>query len=277
MTYKDDELIKQKRNSSREAIELAMEGRWQEAIAINKGIIENYPNDVDAFNRLGRAYMETGKYEEAKEAYSKALHFDPYNMIAEKNIRRLANLKEPVENTEAEGKVAKKVEPRDFIEEVGKAVILKLENIASKEVLAEVDAGDELQLEVDAQNLYVEDIHSRYLGRVDSAHSRRLVRLIQGGNKYSATVTSVSDDKLVIIIREVLKHPSQAGIISFPSKGTVSFKPFTGEQSLELEGLLKEAAKAKISYNSEDNDYDAGEDSENYESEDSAADEDLEE
>ncbi len=136
MPYKDDELVKQKRNSSRQAIDLAMVGRWQEAIVINRGIIGNFPNDVDAYNRLGRAYVETGKYEEAKEAYGQALQFDPYNMIAEKNIHRLANLKKPAKNTEIKKMTLQKVEPRGFIEEVGKAAILKLESLASKDVLA---------------------------------------------------------------------------------------------------------------------------------------------
>lgn len=277
MPYKDDELVKQKRASSREAIELAMKGLWQEAIAINKSIIESFPNDVDAFNRLGRAYMETGKYEEAKEAYGKTLQLDPYNMIAEKNLRRLADLKEPPSEHEKTEEQARSAGPRDFIEEVGKAAIIKLEDLAAKEILAKVDAGDELKLRVDAPNLYVENLNGVYLGKLDAPHSRRLVRLIQGGNKYSAAVTSVSGTKLVIIIREVIKHPSQAGIISFPSRGMVSFKPFTDESSGEPERLLKEAVKAKMRYNSEDDDYDADVNSEDYESDDDTSGEDFEE
>ena len=54
-----------------------------------KAIIENFPNDVDAHNRLGKAYMEMGEYAKAKEAYEKALQLDQYNTIAKKNLQRL--------------------------------------------------------------------------------------------------------------------------------------------------------------------------------------------
>jgi len=54
-----------------------MQGRWKEAIAANKSLIESFPNDVDAYNRLGRAYMELGEYSRAREAYGRTLELDP--------------------------------------------------------------------------------------------------------------------------------------------------------------------------------------------------------
>ncbi len=82
MTYQEAEQVGLKRRRSKQAIALAMEGRWREAIAINKEIIESFPNDVEAYNRLGRAHLELGEYSQAKEAYSRAAELDPYNIIA---------------------------------------------------------------------------------------------------------------------------------------------------------------------------------------------------
>lgn len=76
---------------SQEAIELAQYGRWEEAVAVNKDIIERFPADVSAYNRLGKASLELGEYAQAEEAYAKALEIDPLNTIAVKNLQRLRN------------------------------------------------------------------------------------------------------------------------------------------------------------------------------------------
>ena len=62
-----------RRQLTREAIDLAMRGRWEEAVVANKDIIEIFPTDVSAYNRVGKALAELGRYTEAKEAYTKAL------------------------------------------------------------------------------------------------------------------------------------------------------------------------------------------------------------
>ena len=89
MTFQEDKQGKFKRQNSKQAISLAMEGRWQESVEVNKAIIESFPNDVDAYNRLGKAYVELGEYASAKEAYTKAVGLDHYNNIAKKNLARL--------------------------------------------------------------------------------------------------------------------------------------------------------------------------------------------
>ena len=96
MTYQEEEQVRLIRQRSKQAIALAMEGRWREAVAANKGLIESFPSDVDSYNRLGRAYMELGMYALARESYQKALELDIYNAIAQKNLQRLAHLGEEV-------------------------------------------------------------------------------------------------------------------------------------------------------------------------------------
>ena len=112
--YQEEEQVRLRRQSSKQAIALAMEGRWREAVAVNKGIVDRFPNDVDAYNRLGRAYMELGEYSLAGEAYRRTQELDPYNTIAQKNLRRLSHLREAVAISEDS---SHRVEPQDFIEE----------------------------------------------------------------------------------------------------------------------------------------------------------------
>jgi len=115
MSYDEERLIRLRRQHSKQAIALAMQGRWREAVAVNKGIIESAPTDVDAHNRLGRAYIELGEYSQAREAYSRAMELDPFNAISRKNLQRLSYLKEAMVSSEGEATV----EPQHFIEEIG--------------------------------------------------------------------------------------------------------------------------------------------------------------
>jgi tetratricopeptide (TPR) repeat protein len=239
MSYEREEKTRQIWRSSKQAIALAMEGRWREAVAANKGIIEHYPDDIDACNRLGRAYMELGEYTLAREAYSRAKEIDPYSTIADKNLRRLANLKE---NGAVSGEDFQRVEPQVFIEETGKAGAVSLHHLADKEVLAEVDAGDKVNLKIKDTRLTVENNRRQYLGQIDPKHSQRLIRLMQGGNTYSATVISSSENMLAVIIREVYQHPSQEGQLSFPSKGLGSLRPYVSDKILRRRIKFDEAA-----------------------------------
>jgi tetratricopeptide (TPR) repeat protein len=72
-----------------QAIQTALEGNWQEAITINKSLIHENPEDIDALNRLALAYTIMGKLREAKSTYQKVLVLDPLHPIALRNLKRL--------------------------------------------------------------------------------------------------------------------------------------------------------------------------------------------
>ena len=74
-------------NLYQQAIDAALDSKWEEALKINKKIIKLDPKNVDALNRQAKAYMELGKPNLAKKYYSEALKFDPYNPIALKNLK----------------------------------------------------------------------------------------------------------------------------------------------------------------------------------------------
>jgi tetratricopeptide (TPR) repeat protein len=245
MTYEKEEQVRLIRQRSKQAIDLAMEGRWREAVEANKGIIEGFPNDVDSYNRLGRAYMELGEYSLARETYGRARELEPHNTIAEKNLRRLAYLSETGVTPE---EVSSRVEPHIFIEETGKAGVIKLYHLASKEVLARVDAGDKVNLKIANSSLVVENNRQDYLGLIEPKDSQRLIRLMKGGNQYSATVISASEDNLAVIIREVYQHPSQVGQLSFPSKGFGSIRPYVSDRILRRRLEYEDSAAAGLGY-----------------------------
>src|SRR6476646_6469908 len=98
MQNQTDDRVRLRRVLPEKAIALAMENRWSEAADVNRKIIELYPNDADAYNRLGKALLEMGRYRDSLSTYKRAVELDPNNLIAKKNIERLEQLaeKEPV-------------------------------------------------------------------------------------------------------------------------------------------------------------------------------------
>jgi hypothetical protein len=231
MLNEEEKMLKQKQQRSKEAIDLAMQGKWSEAVEANRGLIVDYPDDVDAYNRLGRASIELGEYAQAKEAYNKALSLDPYNAIARKNLQRLRYVKE----THAAVDESHKVEPQHFIEEIGKAGVVNLYDLPSKQVLARMVAGDSVTLKVKGASLKVETSRGEMLGSVDPKHAQRLIKLMEGGNKYSASVVSSSETAMTIIIREVYQDPSQVGRVSFPAREMEEVRPYASDRVLKLE------------------------------------------
>ena len=229
MTYQEEEQVRIRRQRSKNAIALAMEGRWREAVAANQELIESFPNDVDAYNRLGKAYMEQGEYALAREAYTKAIELDSYNIIAQKNLRRLSYLGEAAVTAEADSAKAK---PEHFIEETGKAGVVSLYHLARREILAKMVAGDRVYLKVNDSALAVENSRGEHLGQVEPRHAQRLIKLMEGGNKYTAAIVSSTEDKVSVIIREVYQDPSQAGQLSFPPRGGEGLRPYLSDKVL---------------------------------------------
>lgn len=237
MPDREEDKVRIRRQLSREAITLAMESRWEEAAALNRSIIESFPTDVDAYNRLGRALMELGELAQAKEAYSKSLELAPNNTIARKNLSRLSLLLETPETVRGGHH---RVVPQLFIAEMGKSGVVNLQNLAPKEILAKMAAGEEVYLKVRGQLLVVENERGEYLGEVEPRHGLRLAKLIKGGNRYNAAIVSVAESGVKIIIREVFQHPRQAGRLSFPVKAVEGFRPYIKDTLLRYGGAEEE-------------------------------------
>jgi tetratricopeptide (TPR) repeat protein len=248
MAYQEEEQVRLRRQRSKQAIALAMQGRWREAVAANQEIIASFPHDVDAYNRLGRAYIELGDYAQAKEAYQRAIELDPYNVIAQKNLRRLPYLGEGGSEADSD-----RAEPQQFIEETGKAGVVNLYRLAPPGVLARMAAGNRVYLKRDGAGLNVTNARGEYLGQVEPRHAQRLIKLMEGGNQYDAAIVSAAENRVLVIIREVYQDPSQAGLLSFPPKGGESLRPYLSDKMLrrELENIETEAEETET--DSEDN------------------------
>ncbi len=246
----EEEKARLRQRLSKEAINLALQGRWEEAEAINKDIIEKFPSDVEAYNRLGRALTELGNFDRAKEAYLKALELAPENAIAKKNLARLTSLSESMAALSSNPHKAStsKAQTRRvaldlFITEVGKAGVVNLHNVASVDVLAKMGFGDQVRLEAKEQHLIVTNEGGEYLGEVEPRQGLRLIKLMRGGNRYDAAILNVEEDKVQVIIKEVYQHPSQVGHPSFLVKATEHLRTRIKE-SLLRRGIITDESEA---------------------------------
>jgi len=212
---------------AKKAVELAVQGLWKEAIAANMAVLDLAPEDVEAYNRLGRAYLELGEHEAARQAYGKALELDQYNSIAKKNLKRLAELGDSMAKDDHHQVVAD-----GFVEDTSKARVVQLVNPAPRETIMQMVPGAKVDLRVEGQRLVAHNEHNDYLGEVDPKYGPRLARLIQGGNQYVAAVRSLGDTDVDLLIKEVYEHPSQAGLVSFPPKKRERFRPYVKESLL---------------------------------------------
>jgi len=238
MPDREEDKARLRRKASQEAIALAMQSRWQEAVTVNQSIIDLFPTDIDAYNRLGRAHMELGEFAKAKNAYSRTLELDPYNSIAQRNLQRLSLLPNAKVKVKEERREAS---PDLFIGEMGKAGVVNLQELAPKKVLAKMAAGNQVYLKVRGRQLVVENEGGEYLGLVEPPHGFRLARLIEGGNKYAVAIVKIDNNNARVIIRETFQHPSQVGRLSFPVKAVEGFHPHVKDTLLRHDAVEEEA------------------------------------
>jgi hypothetical protein len=224
-----EDVARLKRQGSEQAIQLALESKWEEAATLNRSIVQAAPADVDAWNRLGKALLELGRFREAFETYAHSLELDPVNQIARRNLDRLEGLKDQeVVRAPSVARVAQDL----FIEEVGKTGTTVLQ-IAALELMPTLTAGDEVYLKPLDDAISVESADSDYLGQIEPKLGLRLLRLMEGGSQYAAAVKSLGDDRVELIIKETFRHPSQTRP-SFQPSSSESVRPYIRESLLRL-------------------------------------------
>ncbi len=224
-----------KRQLAEHAIALALQGRWEEAVQANRRLLTYYPQEADAYNRLGKALTELGRYGEAREAYSQALRLDPGNSIARRNMDRLKGLVDRTGSGVVTAGKGEKMDPRLFVEEPGKTGVTTLQRPAGGDVLARMNSGDLVRLQPSGHALLVQNSAGEQLGEIEPKLARRLMHFMTAGNQYQAAVMSVDDREARVFIRETLQHPSLSGRPTFPTRSESSHRGYTRDSLFRYE------------------------------------------
>jgi hypothetical protein len=211
-----------------EAVQLAVDARWEEAVELNEFIIQSFGADEGSQNRLGKALTELGRLEDAKAAYDASLVINPMNPVARKNATKLESLMNAKDILKG-GPV--KVDLNLFVEEMGKTTTTTLRS-AAEGVCARVAAGDVAELRVVGDGIEIDTVRGVRVGSLEPKLARRLIKFIQGGNRYQAGITSCEGNTVKVIVREAYQDSKFAGKPSFPivRKREVEFRPYTRER-----------------------------------------------
>jgi tetratricopeptide (TPR) repeat protein len=232
-----DSTTRQRRQLGEQAIAHATRGEWEEAVEANRQLLELGP-DIDAYNRLGKALAELNRTAEALEAYEQALERDATNRIAQRNVERLRLVTAATKPTKNGKGRADKAPATLFIEEMGKTGRARLINLAAPRVLAPLSPGDAVELGVEGDELAAR-VGGATIGSVEPRIAARLMKLIAGGNRYEAAITTLHEGgaDLTIIIREVFTHPANFGKVSFPTvaSGSGGVRPYIKGSALRYD------------------------------------------
>ena len=233
MKTETGEHLKPRSQFADDAVQLAIAGKWDEAVKLNRFIIESFGTDEETQNRLGKALSELGKLKDAKAAYEVALKLNPMNSIAKKNAARINALLHQKEGLKVGGT---RVDLNLFVEEMGKTVITTVE-ASALDICSKVAAGDVAELRIDGDVIVAQTSRGVRLGQLEAKLARRLIKFMRGGNRYQAGVTSCDGSTVKVIVRETYQDLRFVGKPSFPMrrKREVEFRPYTKESLLARE------------------------------------------
>lgn len=180
-------------NLAQEAINAALSGDWQKAVDLNSKILKNNPEDVDALNRIARAYAEQGNIVKAQSATKKVLKIDSQNPIA---LRCFAKW----ENYKSNG-VSNKVSPDIFIENLSKVKVINLVNLGDVGNFLSLDCGDSVKIVPTMHRISVSTTDDKHIGRFPDDLASRYIKLMKSGNHFEAIIKSTDKTHVQIMIK----------------------------------------------------------------------------
>lgn len=196
------------------AIDAAIAGDWNQAVELNREVLTNDSNDVEALNRLARAYFILGQVETAKKNYKKVLTIDPYNQIASNNLKRLSKI-DGQTNEPDDGHNKHLIDFNVFIGEPGTIKLVNLVKVATPQLLSQLTCGERLEIQTKKHGAIITTSGSIYLGALPDDLAFLLLSLINGGNKYEVFVKKVTNKNLQVLLRETYRSPKFTGQPSF--------------------------------------------------------------
>ncbi|OGG08869.1 hypothetical protein A2154_00875 [Candidatus Gottesmanbacteria bacterium RBG_16_43_7] len=195
-----------------QAIEAALSCRWKEAISINSAILKLDKKNINALNRLGFAYQQSGLIKEAKQTFNRVLTLDQYNAVATKNLDKLANVKQ---SRSSRLNSQSFHPPMMFIEDPGKTKIVSCVHAAPVNTLSSIQCGEEVFLKAKNHCVEIRDARDDYLAQLPDDVSFRLIKLLAAKNTYRVYIKNVDKKSVTVFIKEISRGKKYANQPSF--------------------------------------------------------------
>lgn len=196
----------------KEAIEAAMTSDWEKAIKLNEKIIVHDKKNVDAYLRLGFAYLQKSKIKKAKNIYRKAQKLQPGNYIISENLERIKIL----ESKKISHLSPTQLNPYVFIDVPGKTKAVTLVNCGQKTILAKLTIGQEVFLLPKRRRIEVRSKEKEYIGCLPDDISKRLIIFMKAGSVFRAFIKETTLKSTSAFLKEEKKGRKVARYASFP-------------------------------------------------------------
>lgn len=194
------------------AINAAINANWEEAIKSNEKIIKREKKNVDAYLRLGFAYLQKGKIRKAKEIYNKAKKLQPGNYIIEENLERIKIL----ESKKVSRLSPTILNPYAFLEIPGKTKSITVVNCGQKIILAGLAIGQEVTLVPKKRRVEIRTKNKEYIGCLPDDISKRLTIFMKAGSCFNCFIKDTNLKNVVVFLNEEKRGRKVARYASFP-------------------------------------------------------------
>ncbi len=198
-----------------QAINAAIQTKWEEAIEINKKILKLDKKNVDTHLRIAFALLQANKTARAKKYYKAALKLQPGNHSITENLERIKVL-ESKKNKVPKDKFVN-LDPNLFLETPGKTRSIVLVNPGQKNILAQLTIGQHVFLMPKKRKIEVRTQGKEYIGSLPDDISKRLTIFIKAGSEFAVYIKEANLNRVVVFVREERKGKKVMKYTSFPT------------------------------------------------------------
>ncbi|MBI4091294.1 tetratricopeptide repeat protein [candidate division WWE3 bacterium] len=180
-----------------EAINSALSKNWQKAIELNKQLVNYDDQNVSAYNRLAKAYLEIEKYEEAKKVLKKVLKLDPINQTARKNYEYAAARKKVLGNQPHP-------DIKSFIKEPGTTKEFTFAILTKGMTSKKFYLGEELKVQVSGHKVSVHKVSGELIGIFDTLTADKILNCLKRGGNVKAYFLSGEEKEATTLLKSSL-------------------------------------------------------------------------
>ncbi len=195
------------------AVDYAIRADWANAVEINKKILNHQDRDIQAYLRLGFAYLQLQKLNQALDQYKKVLSLQPQNMIASDYAEKIK-----LQKTDHKKPTINKLvlNPQTFVELPGKTKSMSLNQLGQKNVLANLIVGEQVYLSIRKRHVEIRTQDGEYAGVLPDDVGTRLMYFMENESTYHVFVQEATLNNVTVFVREVLKGKKVEKMASFP-------------------------------------------------------------
>lgn len=198
-----------------QAINAAIQTKWEEAIEINKKILKLDKKNVDAHLRIAFALLQSNKITLAKKYYKTALKLQPGNHSITENLERIKILESKKSKTPKDKSI--NLDPNLFLETPGKTRSIVLVNPGQKNILAQLTIGQHVFLMPKKRKIEARTQNKEYIGSLPDDISKRLTIFIKAGSEFTVYIKEANLNRVVVFVREEGKGKKVMKYTSFPT------------------------------------------------------------